>query len=95
MNSKERAYLRKLAQKITPIFQIGKGGVTENFIKMVDETLEVRELLKITLLSNSEEDIKEVTNEITEATNCEVVQIIGHKITIFRPSVNKPVIKLP
>lgn len=95
MNSKQRDYLRRLAQKITPIFQIGKGGVTENFIKMVDDALEAREIIKITLLNNSSEDIKETTNEITVATNCEVIQIIGHKITIFRPSINKPVIQLP
>ena len=49
LTSKERAYLRSLANTMDPIFQFGKGGVSDNFIKQIDDALEARELIKITL----------------------------------------------
>ena len=44
ITSKQRAYLRSLANDIQPIFQVGKNGIEENFIKQVKEALEAREL---------------------------------------------------
>ena len=58
MTSKQRAYLRKLAQKLDPVVQIGKGGVTPEVVASVDEVLEARELIKINVLENSGEDGK-------------------------------------
>ena len=60
LTSKERAYLRSLANTMDPIFQFGKGGVSDNFIKQIDDALEARELIKITLLENADADPKEV-----------------------------------
>ena len=51
MTSKQRAYLRGLANSLDAIFQIGKGGISENLIKQLDDALEARELIKITLLN--------------------------------------------
>ena len=52
MTGKQRAYLRGLANSIDAKYQIGKGGVDENTIKMVDEALEANELIKIKVLEN-------------------------------------------
>ena len=84
MTSKDRAYLRSLASNINPIFKIGKGGLSDNLIKQVDDALEARELIKITVLETSPEDAKSLSIELANATNSTVVQVMGRKITLYR-----------
>ena len=95
MTSKQRAYLRGLAQKIEPIFQIGKTGITENQIKQLEDALEARELIKITFLDTIPADKESIANEIAEKTNSEIIQIIGKKLTLYKKSTKKPKIELP
>ena len=66
MTSKQRAYLRSLANSIDPIFQIGKAGLSENLLKQLDDAIEARELIKINVLESSGEDVKALGNEIAE-----------------------------
>ena len=89
LTSKERAYLRSLANTMDPIFQFGKGGISENFIKQIDDAIEVRELIKITVLENADADIKELASEICEKAHCQSVQIIGRKIVFYRQARDK------
>jgi len=84
MTSKQRAYLRGVANKVEPIFQIGKGGITENLITQLSDALEARELIKITVLKTAPDYARDLANEIAEETNSEVIQVIGNKITLFR-----------
>lgn len=93
LNSKQRAKLRGLASKEDTIFQLGKEGITENFLKAVDTALTARELIKFRVLESAVVDRKEAANEIAEATNSEVVTVIGTKIVLYRPA-NPPVIQL-
>ncbi|MGE5329141.1 MAG: ribosome assembly RNA-binding protein YhbY [Deltaproteobacteria bacterium] len=94
LNSKQRAYLRSLANKTEPIVHVGKTGVNENLIKQIDDALEAREIVKITVLNNSSEEAKGISDDIANSTNSEVVQVIGKKITLYRKS-KKTVIVLP
>lgn len=89
LTSKERAYLRSLANKIEPIFQFGKGGLSENFIKQIDEALEARELIKISVLENADANIRELAEEICKEANCQSVQIIGRRIVLYRMAKEK------
>ena len=84
MTSKQRAYLRGVANTIDSIFQVGKGGVTDVLIQQLSDALEARELIKITVLKNAPDYAKNVANEVAEGTNSEVIQVIGNKITLFR-----------
>lgn len=84
-----------MAHKLEPIFQVGKNGITENFIKQVDEALEKRELIKIKVLNNSLLDAKEVANMLAEKTNAEFVQSIGNKFVLYRESKKHKKIILP
>ncbi|MBR2240687.1 MAG: ribosome assembly RNA-binding protein YhbY [Clostridia bacterium] len=84
MTSKQRAYLRGLANKIDSIFQVGKGGITDNLLTQLSDALEARELIKITVLKNAPDYARDIANEIAEGTSSEVVQVIGNKITLFR-----------
>ncbi|MCM1257180.1 MAG: ribosome assembly RNA-binding protein YhbY [Roseburia sp.] len=95
LNSKQRAYLMKMASNITPIFQIGKSSLTSEIIEAVDAALEKRELIKISVLKNCADDPKEIAEVIAERTHSQVVQVIGKKIVLFRVSKKKPVILLP
>ena len=84
MNSKDRAYLRGLANTITPILQIGKIGINDNLIKQVNDALEARELIKLTVLETAPIEADEIAVILAQETNSLVVQVIGRKITLYR-----------
>ena len=94
ITSKQRAYLRGLANGIPTIMQIGKGGIGENLIKTVSDALEARELIKLGVLENSMETPREVADALSEATGSDVVGVIGRKIILYRESVNHKKIEL-
>lgn len=94
ITTKQRAYLRGLGNKLTPIFQVGKNGIEASFIKQVDGALEKRELIKINVLENSGLDPREVQKDLIEATGCEGVQVIGSKVVIYRESKDNKKIEL-
>lgn len=95
ITSKQRAYLRSIPQNLQPIFQIGKNGVNDNQIEQLKNALEVREIIKITMLDTTPADKHSIANEIAEKTGAEVVQIIGKKLTIYKRSEENPQIELP
>lgn len=95
MTSKQRAYLRGLANTIEPIFQIGKIGISENLIKQLNEALEARELIKINVLETAQNDVKNIGSKISELTNSVFVQAIGNKITLYKQNKKEPKIILP
>ena len=95
INTKQRAFLRSLAQTLSPIFQIGKNGITDTLIKDLLDALEARELIKITILNTVPGDKKEIAQEIAEKTNSEFVQLVGNKLTLYKESENNRKIDLP
>lgn len=84
MTSKQRAYLRGLANTMDPIFQIGKTGLSDNLVKQLSDALDARELIKITVLETAPDTAKNFSLEIADQTNSTVIQVIGNKITLFR-----------
>ena len=94
LTSKQRAYLRGLANSESAILQVGKGGIGENLAKTVSDALEARELIKITVLENCMESPKEAANAIADATGADVVGVIGRKVILYRESVNNKKIEL-
>ena len=95
ITSKQRAYLKSLAQNIDAIFQVGKNGINDNQIKQINDALEARELIKITVLDSTAQDKQEIANALALKTDSDVVQVIGKKITLYRRSKEKPSIELP
>lgn len=89
LNSKQRAILKSEASKMDAVFQIGKGGLGEQMIKSVSDALEAKELIKLSVLDNSDEDAREAAGELAYATGSEVVTVIGRKIILFKVS-SKP-----
>ncbi|MCF8020789.1 50S RNA-binding protein [Petrocella atlantisensis] len=95
MNSKQRAYLKKLANTLEPIFQVGKGGASPELTEGINEALEKRELIKVTVLKNCIYEVKDIAEMISERTHAQVVQVIGRKFVLYRPSKDEPKIVLP
>lgn len=95
LTGKQRSYLKGIAHNLDPIFQLGKSGVTENFIKQVEEALEARELIKIKILQNCDLDPTETANEIVGKLDAEFVQSIGSKFVIYKESKKNKKIELP
>lgn len=95
LNSKQRAYLRGLAQTEDTIFQIGKGGVTEELCRQLSAALEARELIKIKLLEISGYTAAEAAGEIAPVIAADVVGVIGNKFILYRRSEKKQKIFLP
>jgi RNA-binding protein len=95
LTGKQKRYLRSQAHHLSPIFQVGKGGVNENMVKQIGEALEVRELIKVSVLQNCEYDRHEVAEEIAAGAQAELVQVIGNTIVLYKESKENKQIVLP
>ena len=89
MTSKERATLMSMAQKMDPIFQIGKNSISPELVEALSDALEARELIKIAVLKNCGDNPKELAQIVSERTRSQVVQVIGKRIVLYRESKNE------
>lgn len=95
LSSKQRAYLRGLANSIDTILMVGKSGMSPEIIKQADDALKARELIKAKVLETSDISPKEAANIIANEVNADVVQVIGTKFILYRKNEEEPVIVLP
>lgn len=95
LTSKQRAYLRGLANSIETILMVGKGEITDNIITQASDALKARELIKGKVLENSSYSSKEAACLIAEKCKADVVQVIGSKFVLYKRNNEKPVIVLP
>lgn len=95
LTGKQKRFLRSEAHHLDPIFQVGKGGVNEHMIKSIAEALEVRELIKISILTNNDDNKNEVAEELAEGTGAELVQLIGKTVVLYKESRENKRIELP
>lgn len=94
LKSKQRAFLREIASSYETIFQVGKGGINENFINQVTDALRKRELIKLRVLENSGYTAREAAEEIASKTESDVVQVIGSRFVLFKRNPKEPVIDI-
>lgn len=95
LTSKQRAYLRGLANPIETILMIGNGEITDNIVKQADDALKARELIKGKVLENSGYSSREAAELIAEKCGAEVVQVIGSKFVLYKKNEDEPKIVLP
>ena len=86
LRGKQKRFLRSQAHHLQPIFQIGKGGINSAMIVQIEEALEKRELIKVSLLQNTDEIAEEAAQVLEKEIDCEIVQIIGRVIVLYKPS---------
>lgn len=95
LTSKERAYLRSLSNGMSPIFQIGKGGISRETCRQIGNALEARELIKVSVLENSVYSAREAAELLAISCSAAVVSVVGRKFVLYRPSKNAQKIVLP
>lgn len=95
MTSKQRAYLKRLANDLDPVIQIGKSSLTPEIVQAVSEAFNKKELIKIHILKNCFDDGNEIADRLAERTRSQVVQVIGKKIILYKPDRKNPKIILP
>ena len=86
INSKQRAFLRSLANSLDCLFQVGKGEITDQLARGLDEILSTHELLKINVLKSAELAPSELAGRLAAAAGAEVIQVIGRRIVLYRHS---------
>ena len=89
ISGKQRAYLRKIGHELKPVMQIGKEGLTDTVVSAIDEVLEKRELVKLSILESAMLDTREVCDDVANRLQAEPVQAIGNKFIIYRRSSNE------
>jgi len=85
LTTKQKVYLRSLAQGIKPVAQIGKEGLSDNLMETVLNYLKKHELIKISILQNSYVT-KEEAIEFFNQEEIEFVQSIGRQIILYKQS---------
>jgi len=95
MTSKQRAYLRGLANTMDPIVHVGKGGVSDAMKKQADDALTARELIKGRVLETAPEAVKDIAADIASSVNAEIVHVIGRTFVLYRRNDKEPKITLP
>ena len=95
LTGKQKRHLRSLAHHLTPIFQVGKGGVSDNMVQQISHALEARELIKVSVLQNAEVEAENVAVQLGMGTKAEVAQVIGKTIVLYKQSKENKKIILP
>lgn len=95
LTGKQRRHLRGLGHNLSPVAQVGKGGVSDAVVKAIDAALADHELIKIKLLESLELDRQEAATMLATRTQSEVAQVLGRTVLLYRPDPDEPVIDLP
>ncbi len=86
LDSRQRAYLRALANPIDALYQIGKGNLSEMACRQFDEALTARELIKVSILRSASEDARTLADSAAAAVGADVVAVVGRRFVLYRPS---------
>jgi len=95
LTGKQKSFLRSKAHHLKPIFQVGKVGVNDNMVEQINDVLEKRELIKVSVLQNSSEDKDAVAEQLAHGAEAELVQIIGNNIVLYKESKDNKQLQLP
>lgn len=94
MTSKQRAYLRSMANTMETILYIGKDGIVPGTIKQASDALEAREIIKCAVQQGSPLSAREALDELCAELQAEPIQCIGRRFVMYRPSKDNPRIVL-
>lgn len=94
LTSEQKRYLKNISMTLLDKYQVGKNGITDNLVCMLDKALTAKELIKIDVMKNLETPMNELAFDLSSKLNADIVQIVGRTITLYRKNKEKPKIKL-
>ena len=86
ITSKQRSNLKSIAANLSPITQIGKGGITENLLKTLSDALDAHEIIKVSILDTADDDPRNLAENVAELLEAVPVAVIGRKAIFYRYS---------
>lgn len=86
ITGKQVRQLRSLAHHLEPAVYIGKQDITPTIVHQTSLLLDARELIKGTVQNTSGLDPREAASMLADATEAELIQVIGHKFVLYRES---------
>lgn len=95
LTGKQKSFLRSLGQKLEPVVMIGKEGVTPTVVQAAREAIKKRELIKVRVLQNAEDEPADAITMLAERADVNLVQLIGRNGLLFKRNFEKPKIELP
>ena len=87
--------LRALANRLSPMLWVGRGGVTDASRNQAAQLLESHELVKCAVQSSSPVDVREAARQMADPLSADIVQIIGHRFVIYRRSAQDDAVHIP
>lgn len=94
MTTKERAKLKSIASNLNDNVFVGKEGVTDNVVQQTEENLFAHEIVKVRVLKNYKDEIRDIADSLKDRTGSEIVQIIGNKIVLYKVSTKDKIVHL-
>ncbi|MEM1183367.1 MAG: ribosome assembly RNA-binding protein YhbY [Acidobacteriota bacterium] len=85
LTGKQKRHLRGLAHGLKPVAHIGKHGLTESFLRQLDEALDHHELVKVKFVDFKDEKAA-ISRDIVERLQCAEAGRVGHLLILFRPA---------
>jgi RNA-binding protein len=95
LTGKQKRYLRSLANRIKPLVFIGKESLSSGLVEQLENELENRELVKVSVQQNAPFKAREGGELAADLTRSELVQVIGRKFVLYKRSDDDPRIELP
>jgi RNA-binding protein len=89
-SGKLRQSLRGHGHKLSPLVQIGKGGLSPAVVKQLEQSLADHELVKTKVDADSPDDRFAVAESLAALPGVNVVQIVGHAILIYKRHPREP-----
>ena len=89
LTGKQVRQLRALAHHLSPVVNVGRGDINDGVVAQTEECLEAHELIKCNVQDGSDLTAREAANELAERCGADVVQVIGHRFSLYRMSSRK------
>ena len=86
ITSKQRSKLKSIAAKLSPVTQIGKGGITDNLLKTLSHALDAHEIIKVNILETADDDARNLAENVADLLEAIPVAVIGRKAIFYRYS---------
>lgn len=99
LSTSSRRDLRAKSHTLKPVVLLGQHGLTPAVVAAIDEALTTHELIKVRLRGVEREDRNSFALQMAAPLGAEVVNLIGHIVTLYRAAppqvIEAPVVRKP